>query len=335
MPVEKRIDHLVEMGVQMREHMQDIPFDVAKIKNPWFEPVFVKKSLNAILDKMLNREVLENFASRYSFSDAVPSDVGLILAGNIPLVGFHDILVTYLSGHRAQIKTSSKDDFLIPLVWQLLFKIDKGANEQLRWVDQLQQPEAVIATGSNNSFRYFEYYFKDVPHILRHNRTSAAVITGDESATELEGLADDIFTHFGLGCRNVSHLLLPEGYDATQIFEHSKSYEWLSDYKPFRNNHDYRLAMYIMNRDEHLASDFLTMRKSEELHAPIGVLHYHFYDSEETKEQWLNQNKSSLQCVVGKDRKDGRIPFGKTQEPGLSDYPDGLDVMEFLLGLFN
>ncbi len=227
MQVEYRLEKLIEFGKTLGEKRNEIPFDIVKQKNPWFEKVFVEHALDAVLDQYLNEEALRSFAEKYEFSDKAPKTVGLILAGNIPLVGFHDILMTYLSGHRLVVKPSSKDDFLTPLVWQLFESIDPGAKEQIKWVEKLEKPDAVIATGSNNSFRYFDHYFKDIPNLLRKNRSSVAVLSGEESDEELKKLNSDIFEYFGLGCRNVSMLFIPEDFDLKRIFENSHDYEWL------------------------------------------------------------------------------------------------------------
>lgn len=333
MLIEKRIENLVSFGKLIAENRSEIPMDIVKEKNPWFEPRFVDMALDGILEEFLDESKLESFISRYQFPEKPPKHVGLILAGNIPLVSFHDIMMVYLSGHIATIKASSKDDFLTPLIWKLLEKVDPGASEQLHWVDKLKSIDAVIATGSDNSFRYFDHYFKDVPSILRRNRTSVAILKGNETDADLDKLVEDMLSYFGLGCRNVSHLLVPEGFDMQRIFMRSEHFSWLADHQAYRNNHDYRLAMYIMNRDEHLANGFFTLRNSKDLKAPLGVVHYHHYSGEVEKSKWIAEKRESIQCVVGKD--DGMISFGSAQKPAIDDFADGVDVVRFLLRLFN
>lgn len=302
----------------------DAKLKLAQIHNPWFTQDNLKFCLEQ-WGKILTEENLKNWVSYYSEIQN-PKNVGIIMAGNIPLVGFHDLISVLLSGHNAIVKTSSKDDILMSFIINYLqeFEVLKNAIQK---VEKLQNHDAVIATGSNNTARYFEYYFKEIPHIIRKNRTSVAVLNGNESAEDLKKLAEDIFRYFGLGCRNVTKLYLPKGFNTDLIFE--AFYDWndIVNHTKYSNNYDYNRAIYLMGSEAFLDNNFVVLKESQDLFSPIGVINYEFYESLDKVKNELIQNEEKIQCTAGNDFE---VKFGETQKPSLTDYADGVDVMKFL-----
>ncbi|MDX1350403.1 MAG: acyl-CoA reductase [Putridiphycobacter sp.] len=298
------------------------------IYNGWFTKENVLSALNGI-KQWLTKEELSQWLANYQISDQSPKTIGLIMAGNIPLVGFHDFLAVFLSGHQAQIKLSSDDAVLWPIIIDILNEIDPQFLITTELVEKLAGFDAVIATGSNNSANYFEAYFGKYPHIIRKNRTSIAILKGDESQEELQELGKDIFSYFGLGCRNVTQLLVPVNYDLNLFFESIYVYNDIINHHKYANNYDYNKAIYLLNSEDLLDNNFLLVRRSSELHSPIGVLFRHEYESEEDIKNYLKLHEASIQAVIGKNF----IPFGKSQSPSLMDYADGVDTMAFLTGL--
>jgi len=299
----------------------------AKAHNGWFSKESVMESFSAI-GESLSEENLSNWLTKYPVVKS-PKSVGLILAGNIPLVGFHDILSTIFSGNIANIKLSSDDKVLIPLLLEIVVALQPELLTQINLVERLNDVEAVIATGSDNTARYFEKYFGHLPCVIRKNRTSVAVITGNETPEELTELGKDIFTYYGLGCRNVSHLLLPKDYNLDNIFGAIVGFGEVINHHKYCNNYDYYKAVYLMNQEKIIENGFMLTREIKELFAPVAVLHYHFYESEEEMNAYLKEHEDKIQAIVGKDF----IPFGAAQNPALDDYADGVDTMAFLTGL--
>jgi hypothetical protein len=271
---------------------------------------------------------LTAWARQYKIPDenAAPKNVGIVMAGNIPLVGFHDFLCAFITGHRQTIKASSKDDVLIKHLVQQLNDWEEGTCQLVAFADMLKGCDAYIATGSNNSARYFEYYFSKYPHIIRRNRTSVAILTGEETPEDLDKLADDVYLYFGLGCRNVTKLYVPAQYDFLPLITAFKKYDHLSDHNKYRNNYDYILAVLILNKQYYMTNQSILLNENKELFSPISQLNFEYYKPGEKPEASLINNPD-VQCIVGKNH----IPFGQTQQPSLSDYADGIDVMKFLL----
>ncbi len=297
-------------------------------KNPWFTPESTFKSLTAIAG-WLNKEDLTGWTSNCTFVEKEPLRVGVIMAGNIPLVGFHDFLTVLMSGNSIDIKCSSDDDILLPAVIDWLIEIEPGFRERIRLVTRLEHPEAVIATGSNNSSRYFEYYFGKYPHIIRKNRNSVAVIDGNETKEELTKLGADIFSYFGLGCRNVSKIYIPSGYVLDKLFESLTDYAPLMNHNKYMNNFDYHSALFLLNNAPFLTNNFLILREHDAMATPVSVVHYEYYTTFGELSKKLQNQEAEIQCIVGHNY----IPFGKSQEPELMDYADGVDVMKFLLNI--
>lgn len=282
--------------------------------------------------KALNEDELASWTKAYASDKVEPLNVGLILAGNIPLVGFHDILCTLLSGHRAVIKPSGSDTVLIEWLMECLVDASPRAADwfEIRSAaERMNDYDAVIATGSNNSARYFEQYFADVPHIIRKNRTSVAVLDGTEAEDELPLLMHDIFDYYGLGCRNVTKVYLPKGYDLNKIFAASLPFVYVMDNKKYANNYAYHRTLMMMQQRHVLENDVLLMTVAESLFSPVSVLHYAYYEDIEQVDLELKVQAEQIQCVVSKTG----VPFGKAQKPQLNDYADGVDTMHFLRNL--
>jgi hypothetical protein len=274
----------------------------------------------------LTKANLEQFTTDYTFADS-PKKVGVIMAGNIPLVGFHDFLCALLSGNAIVIKLSSDDKTLLPALIALLKNFAPDLGERITVSEtKLGEVDAIIATGSGNSMRYFESYFGHLPHVFRKNRTSVAVLTGEETKEELEALGTDIFTHYGLGCRNVSHIIVPKDFELNRFFEAIITQADVVNLHKYANNYDYNKAIYLMNLEEILDNGFVLLKESEELFSPLAMLFYHRYENFSEVERYLEEHKEAIQAIVGHNY----LPFGVAQCPGLSDFADGVDTMRWL-----
>lgn len=293
--------------------------------NGWFTKENVLQSLRS-LGELLTEENLIKWTNKYSYSD-IPKRIGIIMAGNIPLVGFHDFLCVLLSGNIAVCKLSSDDKTLLPALAEQLIQYAPSLQERIVFsAGKIGEIDAIIATGSDNSTKYFEQYFGHYPHIFRKNRTSIAVITGEETKEELINLGLDIFSYFGLGCRNVSHLLLPKDYNIDLIFDAIVDYHPIANHHKYANNYDYNKAVYLMNLMEILDNNFVLFRQTNELFSPLAMVHYHYYSSPSEVNDYLSNHINQIQAIVGQNY----IPFGEAQSPKLDDYADGIDVMKWL-----
>jgi len=330
--LQDRISLLYQLNVHLGEN--DSPLEEIKYhanrQNGWFVPDFMNLAIENIRKNFLQPEKLEALANHYQVPQFQenPKTVGITMAGNIPLVGFHDFLTIFLSGHRQRIKPSSKDELLIKYIIGFLASIDPRVNEYVALSERLKGCDAYIATGSNNSARYFEYYFGKYPHIIRRNRTSAAVLTGNESSEELDLLADDMLLYFGLGCRNVSRLFVPGKYDFVPLLRTLNKFSWMKDHNKYRNNYDYQLSLYILNNRYYMSNDAVLMVEDDGLFSPISQVNYSFYDDDKVPETNYFPLEY-LQCLCGGDG----IAFGQAQSPSLTDYADGVDTMAFALQL--
>ncbi|MFY0254602.1 acyl-CoA reductase [Chitinophaga sp. 30R24] len=298
--------------------------------NGWFIPSFIDNALENITRYFLSPAPLQQWLEGYPTIAAArtPKTVGIVSAGNIPLVGFHDWLCGFMSGHRVKMKLSSKDEILMKHILEKIGEWYPEEAHQTEIQDMLKHCDAYIATGSNNSARYFHYYFSKYPHIIRHNRTSAAILTGKESAEELSALADDVMMYFGLGCRNVTKVYTPVNYDFAPLLKALEKYSYLMDYHKYKNNYDYNLALLLLNNSPYMSNGSILLQEATSLFSPLSVLHYSFYIDMAQLQQELS-GEEILQCLVGKDF----TPFGYAQQPSLSDYADGVDTMKFLLAL--
>ncbi|SDH18296.1 Acyl-CoA reductase (LuxC) [Dyadobacter soli] len=304
----------------------------AKSRNNWFTPANVRLSLNAIAGQYMNEERLQAWAAAYP-EPAQSCKIGVVMAGNIPAVGFHDALCVLISGHTLLAKPSSDDPLLIRALLTQLTEIEPEFKDYIQFVERLNDSDAYIATGSDNTARYFHYYFAKKPNIIRKNRTSVAALTGGETREELRALATDILQYFGLGCRNVSKVFVPSGYDFTGFYQaiEEMADDYVNHHKYF-NNYEYNKSIYLVNRIAHSDNGFLLATESEALVSPISVLHYQHYDSVEELKALLRESEEKIQCVVAKPELHlpEALPFGSAQAPGLSDYADGIDTMAFL-----
>ena len=298
-------------------------------KNKWFTEEFITLSLQNISTQFLNRNKLEGWVNHYHLDDNIkPKKVGVVMAGNIPLVGFHDFLCVFISGHLQNIKLSEKDNVLMPHIIEKLIEWNPEVTSVVQVSDFLKNCEAYIATGSNNSSRYFKYYFGKYPSIIRGNKTSVAILSGTETLEELGLLADDVHTFFGLGCRNVTKLYVPILYDFIPLLNTFRKYNYFEDHTKYKNNYDYNLTLLIMNNKKYMTNESIILLEDENIFTPVSQVNYTFYKNKNVIPDDLIKNKN-VQCIVG----EGLTAFGKTQQPGLFDYADGMDVMEFLLGL--
>lgn len=298
----------------------------ARAQNPWFTRENILSALKGIVF-MLQEENLNKWVSKYVLNDVQPKTIGVIMAGNIPAAGFHDALSVLVSGHRLMMKCASDDKVILPFLLDILVAIEPRFSSQYQIVERLQSMDAVIATGSNNSARYFDYYFGKYPHIIRKNRNSLAILNGSESAAELSDLGGAIFTYFGMGCRSISHLLVPKGYQFNGFFESMQQYgDTVMQHTRFMHNFDYHNALYLLNSEKFLTNNFLILRESPVLSTPVSVLHYSYYNSDEEAMEYISMHEYEIQCVMGKHG----IPFAEAQLPAPWNYPDNVDVMEFL-----
>lgn len=337
--VEQHIEGFQKLGQYFRdidEHSsQYIPlFDCiqqAQNSNGWFTKDNCLKALYA-WGEVLTPKALEKWSSQYSFKTNEPKTIGLILAGNIPLVGFHDVLCVLLCGHNASIKLSSTDPFLIPFLYRILKEFSSYFEGRLHFTkDRLENYDAIIATGSNNAARYFEHYFANVPHIIRKNRNGIAVLSGKESKEELAGLAQDIVQYYGLGCRNISKVYIPEGYDLNTIFGALYPFANLMDSAKYANNYDYNKAVFLMSEFDLLDNGFMLIREEASFSSPVACLHYSYYKEKDHLIKELTEKAEEIQCISTHLPISGAVPFGKAQQPFLWDYADGVDPISFLL----
>ena len=315
-----------EIGVTESEYIELIT-TIGRLKyhNGWFTETMVRK---AMLNhgSTLESDNLTSWCERYTFTSQ-PKTIAVIMAGNIPLVGFHDFLCVLLSGNKVLAKMSSEDDKLLPVLVEFLVCFYPEVREYISFSSRnMKGFDAVIATGSNASFIHFEQYFSKYPHIFRNNRTSVAVLSGGETAADLMSLSNDIFDFFGRGCRSVSHLLLPESYDINKVFEHIVHQGEVINNKKYGNNYDYNKAVHLMNQEKLLDNNFVLMKETKELHSPLGMIYYHFYKDLNEVHDYLEKHKESIQCSVGLNG----FPFGTAQCPALDDYADQLDTMQWL-----
>jgi len=344
-PDTNTIDAFVKLGKYLTEFCQDCSQKNPKTDpglkevvaraghhNGWFTEENILFSMEQ-WGNILSRPHINDWLSQYSFkSGENTKKVGVVMAGNIPLVGFHDFLCVLLSGNSILIKQSSNDKVLLPFLSDYLMEQEPSLADKIEFVDEkLENFDAVIATGSNNTSRYFEYYFGKKPNIIRKNRNSVAVLTGDETEEELEALGEDIFRYYGLGCRNVSKIFVPKGYNFDRLFQALYTYKDIIHQHKYANNYDYNKAVYLMSEFKILDNGFLILKEDQSLSSPISALFYSFYDDEASLELDLRRMEKQIQCVVSK--KEGDINFGQTQKPSLNDYADGIDTMEFLSGL--
>ncbi|MGB0805392.1 MAG: acyl-CoA reductase [Salibacteraceae bacterium] len=314
---EKKVSPLDSVIVQAFNH------------NGWFDETQVIQSLTEV-SNWLTVEKLNDWAEKYDFNNPSVKKVGVIMAGNIPLVGFHDYLSVLISGHKLLAKLSSKDEVLLKFVHSELIKIEPGFDEVVEFsTESFKDVDAVIATGSDNSARYFEYYFSKKPHIIRKNRTSIAVLTGKESVRDLNQLGNDIFNYYGLGCRNITKLYLPKGFSIDWLYSGLLDHGQVINNHKYQNNYDYHKSLFLLNGDKLWDNNFLLLKNDKALSSPVGTLFYEEYESIEELESQIMELSEQIQCRVGVNG----FPFGHAQKPELTDYADNIDVLSFLTSL--
>jgi hypothetical protein len=339
MNIEDRIRTFALLGVMLHNEMDGIhgPYsdqfniiiDRQHLVNPWFTSQNVRDALKAIAGE-LKEDVLRKWTDAYPelSENRKPLRAGVIMAGNIPLVGFFDFLAVLISGNILVAKTSSKDSELILYISKILCDLNPGFRGKIEFTEgTLVNFDVVIATGSNNSSRYFEYYFSKYPNIIRKNRTSIAILDGNESTGELKDLGKDIFSYFGLGCRNVSKIYIPRDYDYTGLAEFWNEHANIIKHQKYANNYDFNKAVYIVNREKFYDTGYLLIKEDRNLSSPVSVLFAEYYDSKEMLKHLAENHSNTIQCIISRDN----IPFGSAQAPHPWDYSDGVDTIEFLL----
>ncbi len=344
MILQQRISAFVKLGLFINRHFNtnynqteiqlhqglDKLIETANIYNNWFIPQFVNTAIINI-GVILNEEKLVSFCKENKVNDnANKKTVAVICAGNIPMVCFHDLMCVLLSGHKVLIKLSSDDDILLPFFLKLLTYFEPELENNILFAQQkLANFDAVIATGSNNTSNYFNFYFGKYPNIIRKNRTSIAIVTGNETTEDFKNLARDIFLYFGLGCRSVSKLLVPKNYNFNLFFESIVDYGFVINNKKYGNNYDYHRAIYLLEQMPFLDNNFLMIKQSADLHSPVGVLYYNYYENEDDISDYLSKHTEQLQCIVGNKQ----IPFGYSQQPVITDFADNVNTLNFLVNL--
>lgn len=354
MKIQERISAFVELGkflkqfskeeIQITKHELNARYfeefkellNRVSNENLWFTPSHVRASINGIC-QFLTEENLNQWLKKYQVSENnTNKNVAVIMAGNIPMVGFHDMLSVLISGHTFIGKLSTKDNQLLDFIAKLLINLNPEFENLIHFQSGQLSGEtsfdAIIATGSNNSARYFDAYFSKYPNIIRRNRNSVAVISGNETEEEIKSLGNDIFLYFGLGCRNVSKLYIPKDYDITNLLKHWEDYKHIIDHSKYANNYDYQRSLLLMNKIQHYDNGFLLLQENTEIGSPVGVVYFEYYSELQDIEQKLKLDSELIQCIVASDLDDA-IPFGKAQEPQLWDYADNVDTMQFLTNL--
>jgi hypothetical protein len=373
MNLEKRINLLAELGdyCLSKDPAWMTAQHHAHAANGWFIPEFIGLAVRGIATQFLQKEKLVAWADKYRLPDQPlsPRTIGLTMAGNIPLVGFHDFLSIFISGHHQLIKPSGRDDILIRHLLRHLTTIEPAAARYFGFAERLAGCDAYIATGSNNSARYFEYYFAKYPHIIRRNRTSVALLTGEETIHDLADLAGDVYQYFGLGCRNVTQLYVPENYDFLPLLQAFRKYDYLSRLTKYKHNYDYQLTLLILNKRTYMSNESILLTDSDSPFSPISVLNYTYYRPGDPLPAILSGNHPDIQTIVGRAAFPSHnfpshnfpshnlpshnlpshnltshnlashhfagpfTPFGQAQQPGLEDYPDRIDTLKFLRDL--
>lgn len=330
MNLQARIKGFVALGHQLSDPNNTL-LNEAKLEayrqNAWFLPEFIDQAILQIREQFLDQSALEAWTASYPSisNEATNLKVGIVMAGNIPLVGFHDLLSTLIAGHTAIVKRSSKDQVLMDFIIKSLIDIDPKFEAQISVQEQLKNCDAYIATGGNTAGNYFEYYFGKFPHIIRKNKTSIAILDGSETLSELAALADDCMLYYGMGCRNVTQIWVPEGYDFIPFLNALKKYNYLLDQHKYKHNYDYQLALLMMGKKLYMDSGGVLMSENPSPFAAISQIHYQQYKLGAMPKL----NMDEIQCVVGKNQ----LPFGSLQKPLLAQYADGVDSLAFLSGL--
>jgi len=336
MNLKDRIKALVELSKVLNKDNEELAAKVlqSKLYNQWFTEENSWKSIEAIKTQFLDESILNDWTSKYQIKDRSDiKKVGLVLAGNIPLVGWHDIMCCFVVGHKSLIKLSDKDKFLTPFFIKQLEAIDSRTSQYFEIIERLKDFDAVIATGSNNTSKYFEHYFGKYPHIIRANRNAIAVLTGKETDEEIKNLGADIFEYFGLGCRNVSMCLVPQDLNWERYLNiWHEGYKQYAQHNKYKNNFDHNVSLFILNKTKYMISGSLIVKEDPSIASRISSIHYQCYNTQESLTVYLTDNKDLIQCVVSSNEIEGidTFRFGYAQQPKINDYADGVDTMNFL-----
>jgi len=335
MNLDDRINAFVKLGEYFNTNtFSDELFIQVENNNPWFVKDNINFSLNQI-SSILTKDNLYNWLSKYPKlkKEKQAKTIAVVTAGNIPLVGFHDFLSVLITGNNILIKLSSKDNLLLKEVAKLLIKIEPKFKNSINFTENIMKGfDAIITTGSDNSAKHFQYYFDKYPHIIRKNRNSIAIITGEETKQELENLADDVFMYFGLGCRNVSKIFIPENYDLKNLFEAFTKYEDIIQHNKYANNYDYNRSIYLMNNIKFFEDRHIILKEDINYSSPISVVYYERYKDIEFILSKLKADTDKIQVIIA-NISEKFIKFGKAQKPDLNDYADNIDTIKFLSGL--
>lgn len=333
MKVEERISAFHELGEFLKElpedEFQTLTLDT-KNENPWFTEENLRMSFKGLI-KLLDKKELTQWVNKYSF-DILSKKIAIVMAGNVPMVGFHDLLCVLICGHTVLIKASSKDSVLIKFLVNKLSQLEPRFKDKIEFGEQLKGFDAIIATGSDNASRYFEYYFSKYPHIIRKNRTSIAILNGTESEAELRELGTDVFSYFGLGCRNVSKLFLPEGFRIENVIKTWEPFHDIIHHHKYCNNYDYQKSILLVTQTPFLDNGFVMFQEHTNLVSPIAVVYYEYYKDRTSLDDKLDLVKEKIQCIV-EQHPGPNIKFGQAQFPSLGDYADQIDTMRFLTNL--
>ncbi len=310
-------------------------FAAARNENAWFTNDFVQLAIQNISQNFLNEQSLIDFSNKYTkLHTIIPKKVGLVMAGNVPAVGFHDLLCVVLSGNIALVKLSTNDSVMMRFLIQKLYEFDEEMRNSIKIVERLNDAEVLIATGSDNTAKHFEYYFANTPKIIRKNRTSVAILNGKESKSDLSNLGNDIFQYFGLGCRNVSKLYVPVGYSFNDFFESIEYWSTIRLHHKYNNNYDYNKSIYLVNKIPHLDNGFLLLKEDDALVSPISVCFFEYYENQKHLTTLIEENQNKIQCIVSNHWQEKNcVGFGEAQMPNIDSYADGVDTMEFLCNL--
>lgn len=338
MTLQQRIDAFVKLGKRISSIDSEEFYDLARRVengNSWFTPESTKNALDS-LGLLLEEEALNKWVAEYPIPEKPTSkEIGVMMAGNVPAVGFHDMMCVLISGHKMHGKLSTTDEVLMRWLGKELISIEPLFESYLSFHDMLKGKDAYIATGSDNSARYFDYYFGKYPHIIRKNRTSVAVFSGQETAEDYIELGKDIFLYFGLGCRNISKLYISDVDQLQGFLDAIESFNPIIHHHKYRNNYDYNKSIYLVNQRPHLDNGFLLLTTDDHLVSPISVLYYELYENRDELAKKIETHQDKIQCVVSRGGEfEGSIPFGKAQCPGVQDYADDVDTMAFLIGLY-
>lgn len=337
MNLQQRTTSFIQLGRRIKS-LNDMEFSELAVNvennNNWFTPPQTKFALNAI-SGFLEEQTLQDWLKNYNISNEInPKSIGLLMAGNIPAVGFHDFMCILLSGHEVHAKLSSSDQVLIPWLTRELIALQPTFGTKIFFEDMLKGKDAYIATGSDNSSRYFDYYFGKFPSIIRKNRTSVAILDGNEKEEDFHALAQDIFQYYGLGCRNVSKLFIKREEQLQEFLRGIEGYHYFLNHHKYLNNYEYNKAIYLVNAEPHLDNGFMLIKENDMLVSPISVVFYEIYSELENLKQKLTLQSSKIQCMVSKNGwYPGSVNFGKAQSPALDDYADKIDTLKFLINL--